>query len=86
MMHPCVMPETTSPPTETPSSPLGEPDRLETYLLLPLEPKNERKLQAEVTQFTNSFKTRLNKRVVPRPDVGYPGQILRYCRNLSKYR
>ena len=26
MTHPCVMPETTSPPTETPSSPLGEPD------------------------------------------------------------
>lgn len=28
---------------------------LETYLLLPLEPKNERKLQAEATQFTDSL-------------------------------
>ena len=32
MTHPCVMPETTSPPTETPSSFLGEPD---VSLLLP---------------------------------------------------
>ena len=33
-MHPCVMPETTSPPTETPSSPLGEPDRSLHYVTL----------------------------------------------------
>ena len=28
----------------------------ETYLLLPLEPKNERKLQAEATQLTDSLR------------------------------
>ena len=33
MTHPCVMPETTSPPTETPSSPLGEPDGLSAHHL-----------------------------------------------------
>ena len=28
---------------------------IDVVLLLPLEPKNERKLQAEATQFTNSL-------------------------------